>query len=567
MMDADVIIIGAGPAGLSAAMDLDSRGVRSIVVEQRPFLQPPSVKSNHVSARTMESFRRLGVAQKVRDAGLPPDYPNDVAFRTTMAGEELARIHIPCRQDRYTSKRGPDTGWETPEPAHRINQTFLEPVLAEHVAALPLVRLLNETTFERFEQDAYGVSAFVTDNNSGAGSVLRARFIVGADGGSSKVRKQIGAVFEGDPVLQNVQSTLISAPGLYEAMPGEKAWCYYTYNPRRNGHVYAIDGKELFLVHNHLSENESAAGGVNREESILHILGVQEGFPFEILSKEDWTARRLVATRFRDRRAFICGDAAHLWVPYAGYGMNAGIADALNLTWVLSAYLQGWGDEEILGAYEAERMPITNQVSKLAMAHQQATAKSVVPEEIEEDSPRGQEARERLGREAYTFNVRQFAAAGVNFGYVYEASPIIGYDGEPAPGYTLGEFTPSTAPGCRAPHFWLSPELSIYDELGSGYTLLRTSKVAPVDALIQAAAHANLPLKVVDVPQGLAPESYRHALIIVRGDQHVAWRGDAVPTAPHELVELLRGAAVPRAKTQVPDLALATAAAELPAGE
>ena len=132
-----VLIVGAGPVGITLAMDLAWRGIDVTVAERRARNEPPSVKCNHVAARTMEIFRRLGVVQTVRNAGLPADYPNDIAFRTTTTGIEFARIPIPCRAERYTATGGPDTSWPTPEPPHRINQIYLEPLLVDHAAAMP----------------------------------------------------------------------------------------------------------------------------------------------------------------------------------------------------------------------------------------------------------------------------------------------------------------------------------------------------------------------------------------------------------------------------------------------
>ncbi len=547
--DAHVVIVGAGPVGLVAAMDLAARGISVILVERRPFLQPPSVKCNHVAARTMERFRRLGVAAQVRAAGLPADYPHDVAFRTTLTGKELTRIPIPPSGERYTSAAGPDTEWATPEPPHRINQTFLEPLLARHVAGLPHVTLLNATRYEGLTQDDNGVSATVTSLDGAGRRVLRAGFLIGADGGRSAVRKQIGAKLQGDAVIGSVQSTCIRAPGLYDLMPGRRAWGYYAYNSRRKGHVYAIDGRETFLVHNHLTPEEAASGSADRDWCVRAILGVDDGFQYEVVSREDWVARRLVADRFRDGRVFIAGDAAHLWVPYGGYGMNAGIADVLNLTWTLGAILGGWAGPAMIDAYEAERLPITAQVSKFAMSHAERVIQNrhAVPRDIEDDTAEGAAARAAFGRRAYDLNVQQFAAAGLNFGYSYDSSPIISYDGEPAPGYTMGSYTPATAPGCRAPHFWLEPGVSLYDRLGHGYTLLRLDQNVDAEPLTAAAAAAGMPFELIDVPAGAAPAQYKNALVICREDQHVAWRGDAPPADCAALVDLLRGAVTARA--------------------
>lgn len=544
--DADVLIVGAGPVGLVAALDLSARGISTIVVEEREFLEPPNVKCNHVASRTMEAFRRLGLAAEVRASGLPSDYPQDVAFRTSLTGPELSRIPIPASGERYTSTVGPDTTWQTPEPPQRINQTFLEPILARHAAEAPGVTLLNRTSFVSVSQDADSAAIVVTDLDGTNERTLRGRYVIGADGGRSQVRKQIGSKLSGDPVLQNVQSTCIRSAELYGLMSAAepRAWGYYTSNPRRSGHVYAIDGKEVFLVHTYLSPEEAENDSVDRDAAIRAILGVDADFSYEVISKEDWVARRLLADRFRKDRVFIAGDATHLWVPFAGFGMNAGIADVLNLTWLLGAHLNGWADASILDAYEAERRPITEQVSHFAMNHQQKLAKPSLPENLEEDSPEGEAARRAYGEAMYALNVPQFAAQGLNYGYAYNDSPIIAYDAAEAPGYSMGEYTPSTVPGCRAPHFVLADGTSVYDQFTAGYTAIATPG-ADTEALVATAAERGIPFRVIEVEPSLLPEAYTQPITIVRQDQQVAWRGvgaDAAEAA--ELWELLRGARV-----------------------
>lgn len=547
-LEADVIVVGAGPVGLTLAIDLAGRGIRVIVAETRPFDEPPNVKCNHVAARTMEQFRRLGLARKVRDAGLPADYPNDVVFRTSVTGIELTRIPIPCRADRYSAVDGPDTWWPTPEPPHRINQLFLEPILRTHAAGLGHITLLNRTQVLEFSQDAtHGVEAAAVRVDSGESTVLRARYLVGCDGGSSTVRKQIGATLVGTPVIQRVQSTFIRSAELAGMIPGKRAWSCYSVNPRRCGTTFAINGRDTWLVHNHLNPHEPEFESVDRDASIRHILGVGPDFRYEVLSKEDWVGRRLVADRFRDGRVFIAGDAAHLWVPYAGYGMNAGIADGVNLAWLLAARLQGWADEAILDAYAAERQPITEQVSQFAMEHAQKMikARQAVPERLEEDSATGQALRASIGAEAYALNVNQFCCAGLNFGYFYLGSPIIVPDGEAPPAYTMGSFTPSTVPGCRAPHFWLADGRSLYDAIGPGYTLMcfgRALDTAPLEAQARA---LRIPLLRLDIEDGIdVPAAYRHNLVLCRSDQHVVWRADALPAdaaALSALTDVMRG--------------------------
>ena len=542
--DSDVLVVGAGPVGLTLATDLAQRGVSVLMAEIRQFAQPPNVKCNHVSARSMEHFRRLGVAPKLRDAGLPEDFPNDVVFRTSMTGIELTRIPIPSRNKRYTETQGPDTGWDTPEPPHRINQIFLEPLLLKHAVAHEGVTLLNRTQVTDIVQDDEGVSVTLLNLDTQASNTVRVRYVAGCDGGSSFVRKKMGAKLEGTEMIQRVQSTYIRAPELIHQLPGKLAWCYYSVNTRRCGTVFAIDGKENWLVHNHLHPTEPEFDSVDRDESIRNILGVGPDFKYEIITKEDWVGRRLLANQFRDRRVFLAGDAAHLWVPYAGYGMNAGIADATNLAWLLDAAIKGWADASILNAYEAERHPITEQVSHFVMNHAQKMIKArrAVPHNIEAMDAEGEAARIATGSEAYDLNVQQFCCEGLNFGYYYEGSPIIAHEDEPAPAYSMGSFTPSTIPGCRAPHFWLANGQSLYDLFGKGYSLLRFDASADAQSLLDAVQAQGIPVTLIDLScESNVPAAYQHKLVLCRTDQHVVWRGDDLPSSMSEFTKLLRG--------------------------
>jgi 2-polyprenyl-6-methoxyphenol hydroxylase-like FAD-dependent oxidoreductase len=537
-----VLVIGAGPVGLTLAMDLATRRIEVTVVETRSAGEPPSVKCNHVSSRSMEIFRRLGLARELRNTGLPADYPNDCSYRTTATGIELSRIMIPCRRDRYTATGGPDTDWPTAEPPHRINQIHMEPVLFAHAKGIDGLKILNRTAFEDFSEDADGILATVRNLDSDTTSKIRADFIVGCDGARSLVRKAIGANLQGTPIIQRVQSTYIHAPALL-GMMDKPAWMTLSLNPRRCGTMVAIDGRENWLIHNHLNKEDETFESVDRDASIRAILGVGPDFEYEILSKEDWVGRRLVADRFRKGRAFICGDAAHLWMPYAGYGMNAGIADATNLAWLLAACLQGWADPGILKAYEAERLPITEQVSRFAMdmAGKVLGQRRTVPDEIEQPGPEGDAVRKTVGQAAYDLNVQQYCCGGLNFGYFYDGSPIIAYDGAEPPAYTMADFTPSTVPGCRVPFSVLPDGRPVFDAFGPGYTLLRLDPEIAITPLVAAMREAKVPLQIVEIESAEPTDAYDRKLILVRTDQHVVWRGDVVPEQVEQLVDRLRG--------------------------
>jgi 2-polyprenyl-6-methoxyphenol hydroxylase-like FAD-dependent oxidoreductase len=544
-IDTGVLIVGAGPVGLTLALDLASRGADVTVVETRRAGEPPNVKCNQVAARSMEIFRRLGIADKIRSTGLPADYRNDVSCCISATGTELSRIKLPSRAGRIRGEKGDDGWWPTPEYPHRINQLFLEPLLFARAAAESRIRILNRTEFQAFSQDEAGVTSVARKLDDGGRTTITSRYLVGCDGGRSIVRHGIGAELAGIPVVQHVQSTYFRAPKLLGMLPGEPAWMYLAFNPRRCGTIMSIDGKERWLIHNFLYHGETDCEAVDRDLAIRNILGVGPEFEYEVISKEDWIGRRLVADRFHSGRVFICGDAAHLWIPHAGYGMNAGIADAANLSWMLAAVLAGWADPRLLEAYSAERQPITDQVSRFAfgMSKEISQQRREISADIERQDEVGETTRAAIGKEAYDLYVQQQCCGGLNFGYFYANSPVISYDGDAQPAYSMGHFTSSSVPGCRAPHFWLNEDRrSLYDALGDGFALLRFDSSAGVSGTVDAAARRGLPLTVLDIDEPDVWELYARRLILVRPDRHVAWRGDEEPAAPMDLIDLVRGA-------------------------
>lgn len=551
MTESKVIVIGGGPVGLTLAMDLAWRGIDVVVIEMRAAGEAPAVKCNSISSRSMEVYRRLGVAKKIREVGLPPDHNTDVLSTTSVTGIDLSRLELPSRNGRAQGVAAPDSGWPTPEPSHRANQVFFEPAIFEHASKQPRITIRNRHEFVEYVQERDRVIVRVRNLDSGETEEIAGAYLVGCDGGRSIIRTMIGATFIGTPQIQKVQSSFIRAPKLM-SMIENPAWMYYVLNPRRCGTIIAIDGIERWNVHNFLYNNEDY-DEVDRDWAIRQLLGVGPDFEYEIISKENWMGRRMVADKMRDRRVFIAGDACHLWIPAAGYGMNAGIADAANLAWMLASVMQGWADEGVLDAYEAERKPITEQISNIitevAVAVMQQRRN--VPADIEEDSPAGEASRKRVGEQSHELELKQQCSAGLNYGYYYAGSPIIAYDGVAQPAYSMHEYQPSTVPGCRAPHVWLEGRRSLYDEFGPYYTLVRVDPLINIGPLVHAAHRRGVPIKVLDLTPSEANGQYEMGLTLVRADQYVAWRGNAVPGDPTELVDVIRGAARVRESAEV----------------
>lgn len=540
---ASVLIVGGGPVGLVLGMDLASRGVDVVLVEERSLDEPMSPRTNHIASRSMELLRRLGIADDIRAAGLPSDYPQDVVYFTRLGKKELTRVPIPAPSRRWAEDaRGPDVWWPTAEPPHRVNQKYTDPVLVAHALKTPGLRIVERTHVETVDDRGDAVVVRGRNIDSGEDFEAEAAFVVGCDGAHSKIRNVIGATLVGDPHVQHTETVLFRAPAVLDSIDGPGGWQLHFINPRQSGSLIAMDGRETWLANFGLQRGEQPTDGETRVGKLRTMLGITADVPLDVLEMTDYVGRRLVADRFRKGRLFICGDASHVWIPFAGFGMNAGLADAANLAWVLAAHIKGWGGDGILDAYERERMPVTEQVSHYAMniALDVNRKRTTVVPYIEEDSPRGLAARRTLGKEMYEIGRMQYCAGGLNYGYYYDVSPVIAYDDASHPPYTMGDFVQCTVPGHRTPHVWLADGRSLYDAIGPDYTIIRADPSVDVSAITAAAARRGVPLEVLDLDT--VDPVYDHALVLSRPDRHVAWRGNAPPDDALALIDLVRGA-------------------------
>lgn len=516
-LDCDVLIVGAGPAGLAAAIELGLRDIRVLLIERndRGGVAPRAKTTN---VRTRTHLRRWGIADRLaEESPFGIDYPNDMVFLTRLGegGRELARFAnafnaAPARSDLY------------PEHAQWVPQYTLEKVLLEKARTLPSVEIRFGTTFLHAGQDDATVTAEIETN--GATSSVTSRYLIGADGGRSTVRELIGAKLEGRARLSRSYNIIFRAPGLADAHGFGRASVYWqigkdgfsALGPMDRDDVWFFGpalGLEATLTH------EQAAAMIRDRTGI--------DLPYEILSADAWFASELLADFYADRRILLAGDACHLHPPFGGYGMNMGVGDGVDLGWKIAATLQGWGGPGLLASYEAERRPIHRAVIDEAVANS-GVAASALPPEIEDDTPQGAGIRAMVGGIVQATKGREFHTLGTVLGLGYEGSPIVSAEPGPAPVHETQVYTPTARPGHLAPHAWLEDGRSLYDSFGLGFALVAAESADPaeVEGAAREAQSLGVPLTVVH-PAGVDVERlYGAKLALIRPDQHVAWRGE-----------------------------------------
>lgn len=516
-----VLIVGAGPAGLSLAIELGQRGIACLVIERNDRVgYAPRAKTTNV--RTREHLRRWGIADRLRAASpLGVDYPSNVVFCTRLAGVELARHEnamycAPGRNPLYS------------EHAQWIPQYTVEGVLRDHAQSLPGVQIRYCCELLDLSQDADGVRARLRDLSGGAESSVRADYLVGADGARSRVRDLIGTRMLGEYGLSRNRNIVFSAPGLDRAHRHGPAIMYWQVNRDAPSLIGPMDrGDTWFFMPTHVDAARQA-GVADERALIARATGID--LPYQVLSSDEWVASKLLGDRYRKGRVFLAGDACHLHPPFGGYGMNMGIADSVDLGWKLAAVLQGWAGPGLLDSYEAERRPVHQWVMDEAERNHAVLGNQLLADGIEDDGERGQRIRREVGGRIQAAKMREFATLGVVLGYQYEDSPVIAAESGPRPARDFINYVPTSRPGALAPHAWLHDGSSLYDHFGQGYTLLAAS--ASLDDIAAARAdarRAGVPLTVIQPAEGAIASLYPARLTLIRPDQHVAWRGDAWP--------------------------------------
>lgn len=530
-----VLIVGGGPVGLGLALELAKQNVRSVLIEQADGDVTLS-KMGHVSVRSMESCRRWGVSDEVRNCGFPVDYPHNQIFCTSLNGIEVGTIEVPSHTD--------DTSFSdiSPERKQRCPQLWFDPILRRAAEKSPLITLTYFTRMIGFTQDETGVTAQVEDVQSGERRQIRAQYLVGADGGNSKVRETLGFYLEGEVLSYSVSIYFTSRDLLkHQKMPtGTRYWLIGEEGTW--GNLTVVDGKDIWRLTITGSMEKVEASDFDADYWLRRCLG-RDDIAYSITAVMPWRRPRMVANHYGKGRVYMVGDACRLNTPNGGFGMNTGLDDVVNLGWKLRGAIEGWASPDLFASYEAERRPIAIRNTTAAAENFRLTKPDVSYENVEASGPVGEAARKDLFAALSRDTGPEWETIGVFLGYRYEGSPAIIGDGTPEPEDDLSVYVPTARPGHRAPHFWVKPGQSVLDLFGDAFVLLDFGGNANgASARLQdAARELGVPFKVAAIDNAAAHRLYERRYVLVRPDGHVAWRGDALDIAPEALIGTIVG--------------------------
>jgi 2-polyprenyl-6-methoxyphenol hydroxylase-like FAD-dependent oxidoreductase len=535
-MDSEVLIVGAGPTGLTLAIDLGKRGVRCILIEQKaqPAFLP---KMERVNARTMEIYRRMGLAQQIRAAGLRADCPMDVYIVLALSEPALLHLPYPSVAQAQAETRASNDGSLPLEPYQLISQYTIEPLLKAIAETIPAVTVRFGCEFLSLQQDGDGVTARVRTSDGGTQD-LRAAYLVGCDGGTSPVRKELGIKLAGEGNLLGLRQALYHCEELFERLPLGNG-------PGKGRHYHVADDKATQLIMQDSTKHWTLHSMVETEAEMdrqfENTVGV--GLPYQRLSCDPWRQNLLLADRYGKGRVFLAGDAVHLVIPTGGLGMNSGIGDAIDLSWKLAATLRGWGGPNLLASYEIERRQVGEHnvgASRYATLGRRKW-RSMWRPDIRDDTPAGAASRHNLSVVAGIEQRKSNEMIGAELGYRYVDSPVI-CNIPGGPEHLFREYHPTTWPGARLPHVWLDDGTPMQDRVPDGYTILKLGRTkADASGLERAIRSHGAPATVLDVPDRIAREIYGYGLILLRPDLHVVWRGNAAPEDAAEVAAIATG--------------------------
>ncbi len=542
-----ILISGGGSVGLSLAAELGWRGVKCLAVERMTGLNMHP-RANAVANRTMEYFRRWGIDEAISEAGVPPDLPANYYYVTTLAGRLIHGVNLPpFRELNRAAEQGgyarDEHSW-SPYLKTITGQHEVEKAILDYVKGRDSVDLRFGWELRDFNAGENEVVCRIGASDGTEEEDVVCDYLVACDGGRSMIRRKLGIELGGRANLANFVSIYFRAPDFMQAHQFGHANIFFPLHRDHRGFLLNWDGGTTFTYHVILEDGQ-AWDDIDPVAAIHGVLGGPT--EIDILSVQPWTAHALVADRYREGRIFLAGDAAHLFTPTGGFGMNTGVSDVIDLAWKLQADLEGWAGPRLLDSYETERRPIgIRNTSEAADCFDRLFAVMQEGDVIDQDTAAGDAVRNRL-KQMVVAQEKLIVSSGTLLGYRYNTSDIILPDGSEEPPDHPRDYVPTARPGHRAPHLWLDDGRSILDHFSQGMTLLVMGSAAADAANLSrgfavAAAATGAPLTVAAIPDDRAAELYQAKFALIRPDLMVAWRGDRVPDDPAAVLDTVRGA-------------------------
>jgi 2-polyprenyl-6-methoxyphenol hydroxylase-like FAD-dependent oxidoreductase len=540
-----VLIAGGGPVGLATAVELAHHGIASVIIERREEVSWLRPRAKTTSARTMEHFRRWGLADKLREAApLPVAWSDEAVFCTSLLGREITRIGSCFGLELAGSDLVAECG-------QQVSQSVVEHVLREAVSQSPMARMVAGTQVVAVREGADGAEVEVSDH-SGGQHRIQAQYVIGCEGARSVVRDAMGAHYEGTEASRPNFNIVFRAPGLGDRVPHGPAIHYWVLNPDQPGLVGRLDLDETWWC---IAQGVDVETGEADPERLVHNL-VGEEVPVSVLATDAWLARMLLVDRYSSRRLFLAGDAAHQNPPWGGHGFNTGIGDAVNLGWKMAAVLNGWAPEELLSSYEPERRPVAARTIEVAARNMATLAPELADRRLNGSDDEFAEARPNVATAIHATKTGEFHSLELTLGYDYGESTIVVTEDPPeveTATSTETGYRPTAVAGHRLPHHWMAPGDSLYDRLGTEFTLIGDLSGPVAVRLVDEARSLDVPLSLMDVRGEEWRDRFGADLVLVRPDQHVAWRGNQIDD-PVDIVRRVVGYASRLSHLESPDL-------------
>ena len=562
--EADILVVGGGPVGLTMAAELSYRGIKNILVEKKTTTSVIA-KAILITARSMEQYRRLGLQASIEEVSYPRDQKICFTIATSGTGPVISEETLSSWGELADEVPGAEfiayqAGASISVPVF-CPQSIIEPILKSHLDTCSNTKMFWGWDVSSMIQDENGVTIKAVQTPTSGDpqeKIFRAKYLVGCDGGSSWVRKQLGIHTFGKFVITRAISITFRSPELYARMKQQhRIGMNMVLNKNISAFLVTLSTKGEFAIHatfdSKTSDEEIDRQVQNASQLVVHAMG--ESIPHTVAAVSAYNKHALISTKYRNGRCFLAGDSAHQWLPTAGLGMNAGLADTVDLAWKLEAVLKRYGGTHLLDSFEMERRPIADSTRRFTLSFGTPITSGFI-RRIRLFVVSNPVTRFILGCILEgAFRVQFITSNDFVLGFQYSNSTIVVHEYDSSGNIKLTpssvtEFVTSSLPGCRAPHVVLPDCATILDLFGKQFVLLIIGgQETDCEALKAEMQNREVPFEVHSLPKlPKLTALYNRKYFLVRPDGVVAWRSDSQPNSAEarNIVSIIVGDASPK---------------------